>query len=169
MSAGRRHDLERAEELIFRDVSTSHPWLTLLGMKSQPFFSRPAMLLRAEALCVLFACCVAYHLLFPHHWVMFACLFLVPDLSLLLFVRGPNAAAGSVYNLVHAYVLPAVLGILAVFLRNALLGELSLIWMAHIGMDRTLGFGLKYPGSFQFTHLQRVADPVIVPTGPAAG
>ena len=137
-------------------------------MKSQPSLFRPVTLLRAEALCVLFASCGAYHLLFPHHWVMFACLFLVPDLSLLLFVRGPNAAASSVYNVVHSYVLPAGLGILAVFLRNALLGELSLIWTAHIGMDRMLGFGLKYPASFQFTHLQSAADPVIVPTGSSA-
>jgi hypothetical protein len=126
-------------------------------MKHQPSFSRPVILLRTEALCVLFACCGAYHLLFPHHWVLFACLFLVPDLSLLLYVWGVSAAGSVVYNVVHSYVLPLVLGILAVFFRDALLGELSLIWMGHIGMDRMLGFGLKYPASFQFTHIQSAA------------
>jgi hypothetical protein len=38
----------------------------------------------------------------------------------------------------------------------------SLIWIAHIGMDRALGFGLKYPASFRFTHIQSAANPAIV-------
>jgi hypothetical protein len=32
----------------------------------------------------------------------------------------------------------------------------ALIWTAHIGVDRLLGFGLKYPTRFQDTHLQRI-------------
>jgi hypothetical protein len=32
----------------------------------------------------------------------------------------------------------------------------TLIWIAHIGVDRALGYGLKYPSSFKDTHLQRV-------------
>jgi hypothetical protein len=34
--------------------------------------------------------------------------------------------------------------------------QLALIWLAHIGADRALGYGLKYPTRFQDTHLQRV-------------
>jgi Domain of unknown function (DUF4260) len=132
-------------------------------MQSQPPFSRPVYLLRAEALCALFASCGAYHLLFPHHWVMFACLFLVPDLSLLTYARGPNAVASIVYNVVHSYVLPALLGILAVLFTSTLLGEISLIWIGHIGLDRVLGYGLKYPTFGQFTHIQSAANPVTVP------
>jgi hypothetical protein len=30
---------------------------------------------------------------------------------------------------------------------------LSLIWAAHIGLDRMLGFGLQYPTRFKDTHL----------------
>lgn len=134
-------------------------------MKSQPSFSRPIYLLQAEAFCVLFAACGAYHLLFPHHWVMFACLLLVPDLSLLPYVRGTNAAASVFYNAVHSYVLPCLLGTLAVLLSSALLGEMSLIWISHISLDRVLGYGLKYPDSFRFTHIQSAANPVIVPDG----
>ncbi len=133
-------------------------------MQSQPPFSRPAYLLRAEALCVLSASCGAYHLVFPHHWVLFACLFLAPDLSLLTYARGPNAVASIVYNVMHSYVLPALLGIFAVLFSSALLGEMSLIWIGHIGLDRVLGYGLKYPPSFQFTHIQSAANPVIVST-----
>ena len=32
----------------------------------------------------------------------------------------------------------------------------DLIWIVHIGVDRTLGYGLKYPTDFKDTHLQRV-------------
>lgn len=60
------------------------------------------------------------------------------------------------YNLVHNYALPLLL------LSGLLLaGEAAyvwpiLIWLAHIGMDRMLGFGLKYETAFKDTHLQRV-------------
>jgi hypothetical protein len=132
-------------------------------MTTQPMFIRPVFLLQAEALCLFFASCGAYHLLFPHHWVKFACLFLVPDLSLLTYFRGPSAAASVFYNAIHNYVLPGLLGVLATLLHSALLGEVSLIWIAHISMDRMLGYGLKYPASFKFTHIQSTADPVIEP------
>ena len=34
--------------------------------------------------------------------------------------------------------------------------SIALIWMAHIGMDRALGYGLKYQKGFGFTHLGRI-------------
>jgi len=34
--------------------------------------------------------------------------------------------------------------------------QLALIWLVHIGADRLLGYGLKYPTAFKDTHLQRV-------------
>jgi hypothetical protein len=131
-------------------------------MQHQPPFARPFYLLRAEALCVLLATCGAYHLLFPHHWILFACLFLVPDLSLLTYAGGPNRAASTIYNVVHSYVLPGLLMVLFFVLHKVLAGEAGLIWVAHIGMDRMLGYGLKYPASFQFTHLQSAQNPPIV-------
>jgi hypothetical protein len=33
---------------------------------------------------------------------------------------------------------------------------MALIWLAHIGMDRMLGYGLKYSGGFKDTHLGRL-------------
>ena len=64
----------------------------------------------------------------------------------------------SFYNLVHTAVGPLMLGAIAGFenWRRALL--FALIWMAHIGFDRMLGYGLKYPTFFKDTHLQRVAS-----------
>ena len=34
--------------------------------------------------------------------------------------------------------------------------QLALIWLSHIGIDRAIGYGLKYPSAFKDTHLQRV-------------
>ncbi len=123
-------------------------------MTRQLSIVRPAFLLRAEAGCALLASCLAYHWLFPHHWGLFALLFLVPDLSLLLFLRGPGAVPSAGYNLVHSYVLPLSLGVTALARHGAMEGEVSLIWVAHIAVDRMLGFGLKYATSFQLTHIQ---------------
>lgn len=126
-------------------------------MQAQFPFARPVVLLHAESFSILFASCVAYHFLFPHHWIMFAALFLVPDLSLLLYMRGPSAAAAMVYNVMHSYVLPVFLGGTALFSASALLGEISLIWISHISFDRMLGYGLKYPHAFKATHMQSAA------------
>jgi hypothetical protein len=34
--------------------------------------------------------------------------------------------------------------------------QIALIWLAHLGLDRMLGYGLKYPTEFNDTHLQRL-------------
>jgi hypothetical protein len=59
----------------------------------------------------------------------------------------------AVYNLGHSYPAPAVLGVLAVAGSSPLWEAVALIWFAHIGMDRALGYGLKYDDSFTHTHL----------------
>jgi hypothetical protein len=57
---------------------------------------------------------------------------------------------------VHTYTLPALLMALALATQWPLGVQLALIWFAHIGMDRTVGYGLKYPTEFKDSHLQRV-------------
>ena len=54
----------------------------------------------------------------------------------------------NIYNLFHNYTLPAVLAAYGVLGGNTLAVSLALIWFAHIGMDRLLGYGLKYADSF---------------------
>lgn len=127
-------------------------------MRHQPIIFRPGILLRAEALLVLFAACAAYHLWFPHHWVLFACLFLISDLSLIFYVRGPGTAASVIYNSFHSYVLPVLLGAISLHFGNIIYEEASLIWISHIALDRALGYGLKYSTSFAFTHIQSAAS-----------
>lgn len=91
-------------------------------------------------------------------WWLFAALWLVPDLSFLGYLAGPRVGARC-YNAVHSYIVPAALAFAALILhRNALL-PFALIWFNHIGVDRLLGYGLKYPTAFGDTHLGRRGKP----------
>lgn len=88
-------------------------------------------------------------------WWLFAVLFLAPDLSFAGYLGGPKAGA-FVYNGAHTLIGPAALGLAGLLLPNALFIALALIWAAHIGFDRMLGYGLKYAAGFGFTHLGRI-------------
>lgn len=94
---------------------------------------------------------------------MFALLFLVPDLSLLGYLHSAGKGAAASYNLVHSYVLPLALGLLAWKQGLPIAGQLALIWLSHISFDRLLGFGLKFPGVFRYTHIQGAIDPGLKP------
>ena len=109
--------------------------------------SRPALLLRIEGFAVLIAGCIAYQRFYPGHWGLFALLFLVTDIGLLGYLKGETRAAAAFYNALHSYFVPIALALID--------GHLALIWICHIAFDRLLGFGLKYPGSFRRTHLQK--------------
>lgn len=91
-------------------------------------------------------------------WWLFVALLLVPDLFMLGYLAGPRLGA-VVYNIGHAYLLPALLGAASIWLAQPLLLSLALIWVAHIGMDRMLGYGLKFPDHFKHTHLGFVGKP----------
>jgi hypothetical protein len=88
-------------------------------------------------------------------WLVFALLFLAPDLSMLGYFAGPRLGAAS-YNLVHTYTTAGVLAAVGVSTGQAVVVSCGLILAAHIGFDRLLGFGLKYPSGFTDTHLQRL-------------
>jgi hypothetical protein len=120
------------------------------------YLTRPDVLLRLEALLFLVVGCVAYQRFYPHHWGVFALLFFVPDISLLGYLRGATKASATFYNLVHCYVLPLALGLVAWERGAGLGGQFALIWIAHISFDRCLGYGFKFPGGpFRYTHIQR--------------
>ena len=82
-------------------------------------------------------------------------LLFVPDLSMLGYLGGPRLGAVT-YNLGHTIVLPVVLALAGWWLGQPLLLMAAGVTGAHIGMDRALGYGLKYPTSFQDTHLGRI-------------
>jgi hypothetical protein len=117
-------------------------------------FNSPSWLLKLEG-AVVFLIAVALYSRSGSGWLMFAVLFFVPDVSMIGYAVNTRIGAG-LYNVVHAYVLPAALGLIGLWLADKTIVSLSLIWFAHIGLDRLLGFGLKYPTVFKDTHLQRV-------------
>ena len=85
-------------------------------------------------------------------WIQLALLFLLPDFSMIGYVR--NARLGSMtYNAIHTYVGPFLLIGFSLRTGNRACLLIALIWSAHIGFDRMLGFGLKYPTRFKDTHL----------------
>ena len=85
-------------------------------------------------------------------WWLFALLWLTPDLSMLGYLAGPHWGA-RVYNAIHSYSAPAALALCAILLRTPAPLPYALIWLNHIGVDRLLGYGLKYPNGFAWTHL----------------
>lgn len=110
--------------------------------------------LRLEGLAVL-AAAVAMYAHVGRGWGLFALLFLAPDLSMLGYLAGPRVGAWT-YNLAHTYVAPLVLAAAALPLKAPVAGAVALVWLAHLGFDRMLGYGLKLPTSFQDTHLGRI-------------
>jgi hypothetical protein len=81
----------------------------------------------------------------------------VPDISLLGYLRSAGKGSAAFYNVVHSYVLPLALGLLAWSLGSLLTGQLALIWLSHISFDRCIGYGLKFPEVFRYTHIQSSA------------
>lgn len=114
----------------------------------------PRMLLRIEGF-VAFGAAIGLYLLQGGGWLMLVALLLVPDVSMAGYLV--NQRIGQVtYNLVHTYALPIVVGGVAFFSQLDQIVLVAYIWIAHIGMDRMFGFGLKYPSGFKDTHLSRV-------------
>ena len=112
------------------------------------------ILLRLEGLAIA-ALSAAFYARTEASWVLFAALWLVPDLSMLGYLRNPCWGA-RIYNAVHSYVAPAVLALTAMLIPAHALLPLALIWVNHIGVDRLLGYGLKYGDGFGWTHLGRL-------------
>ena len=114
----------------------------------------PRVLLRAEGLAVAVAAIALYfHAGYP--WWLLVALILAPDLAMIGYLAGPTIGAMA-YDATHTYVLPVALVAVGVIAGDRIPIELGLIWFAHIGVDRAIGYGLKYPTGFKDTHLQRV-------------
>lgn len=111
----------------------------------------PRSLLRIEGFSVLAAAAVGYAGL-GRGWWLFALLFFSPDLSMAGYLLGRKAGAVT-YNILHNYAGPLALLLVGSFWPTSPMLAIALIWAAHIGFDRALGYGLKYADGFGFTHL----------------
>ena len=109
------------------------------------------LILRLEGLSVLIAALFAYAKL-DFSWGTFALFFLTPDISILGYIAGSRIGA-TAYNTAHSYIGALLCLVAGFFLPAPMLLCAGLIWTAHIGFDRALGYGLKYSAGFGFTHL----------------
>jgi hypothetical protein len=111
-------------------------------------------LLRLEGL-TLFAGMTLLYALWGGPWWLYFTLFLAPDLSFLAYLGGPRVGAIG-YNAAHSYIVPLALMTAGFGFVPPLVLSVAVIWLAHIGFDRALGYGLKYTAGFGFTHLGRI-------------
>ena len=111
-------------------------------------------LLRLEGL-TLFVGMTLLYAVWDGSWWVYAIVFLAPDLSFAAYLAGPRAGA-IVYNAAHSYMAPMALMTTGFALSSPLVLSIAMIWLAHIGIDRALGYGLKYAAGFAFTHLGRI-------------
>jgi Domain of unknown function (DUF4260) len=111
-------------------------------------------LIHAEGSVVLLATIYIYSIN-EFSWWMFFLLLLAPDLSALAYLINQQIGA-HMYNLFHTYAASILFSLAGILLEMDIMYMLGLIWTAHIGMDRLLGYGLKYPSSFKETHMQKI-------------
>lgn len=111
-------------------------------------------LLRLEGLALL-SSALALYWRSGGDWKLFAILFLSPDLSFLGYLAGARLGALA-YNAAHSTLGPFMLAAFGLAIHQPLALGIALIWFAHVGFDRALGYGLKYARGFGFTHLGRI-------------
>lgn len=116
------------------------------GIPPQPV----TILLRLEGAAVGISAIIAFALTGANWWLFL--LVMVPDLSFFRLALGQRRGS-MVYDLAHTYTWPLILIVAGLLTPAGLLLPLGLIWAVHIGVDRTLGYGLKYPDSIETTHL----------------
>jgi hypothetical protein len=109
------------------------------------------LILRLEGLVVLGSATSAYSAV-SGNWLLFALLFLTPDLSMFGYLANRQIGA-TCYNVGHSYIAPAIIALFGFIAGAPSAYGLALIWIAHIGFDRMLGYGLKYGSGFGDTHL----------------
>lgn len=130
-------------------MTTTHP-----TTKDITSVSQPRLLTHLEGLAV-FVAAIALYSQYSGDWLAFIALLLVPDVSMIGYLANPRLGA-TIYNIAHTYTLPLALGLAALLGGWSLGVGLALIWLAHIGMDRAVGYGLKYASGFKDTHLSRI-------------
>lgn len=114
----------------------------------------PVILLRIEG-AALFAAAIMAYAMSGQSWLLFVALVLAPDLSMLGYLAGPRIGAYC-YNFAHITVWPLAIVVAGYFSAAPTLIGLGLIWLAHIGIDRASGYGLKHVSDFRDTHLGRI-------------
>jgi hypothetical protein len=114
----------------------------------------PKLILRLEGFCLLAGAVWAFQVQHAG-WALFAVPFLAPDLSMLGYWVNPKIGAAA-YNAAHTTIVYGPLAVYGYLSGFSVALEVGLIGLAHVGFDRLLGYGLKYPLGFGYAHLGRV-------------
>jgi hypothetical protein len=109
--------------------------------------------LRLDALSILIGA-VMLNILWGSNWWLFALFAILPDVALLAYIgyNGTSRWPSLVYNTLHTYALPILL--LIVFWPFQPVYVLG--WVAHIALDRMVGYGFKSATDVKLTHLQQI-------------
>ena len=89
------------------------------------------------------------------NWLLLVPLLLLPDVSAAGYLAGPRVGSFT-YNLVHNWAFGLAVLALGAWLASPAVLLAGSVLIAHVGMDRAVGYGLKLPSSFQDTHLGRM-------------
>ncbi|GEN65433.1 MULTISPECIES: DUF4260 domain-containing protein [Chryseobacterium] len=90
-----------------------------------------------------------------YSWWWFIGLFLAPDISMLGYAVN-NKVGAFFYNLFHHLGIAIMVYLAGTVLALPYLQMIGAILFSHSAFDRILGYGLKYPDSFQNTHLGKI-------------
>lgn len=115
-------------------------------------FDPARTILRSEGLMYVVLACALYQSL-GFSWWQFACWFLLPDVAILVYVFASPRIGAVPYNITHSSIGAALVGLAGFLFHEAMYWQIALIWVAHVGFDRALGYGLKFSLGFRVTHL----------------
>ena len=113
-------------------------------------------LLRLEGFCVMLVALLSY----SHYgmgWKVFAIFFFAPDLAFFGYFAGPSVGA-CIYNAAHSYIGATFILVLGFVFGFHVAVVAGMIWCAHIGFNRLLGYGLKYSCRVGMTHLGLIGE-----------
>ena len=113
----------------------------------------PQLILCLEGFCLLAGSLWAFQVQHAG-WASFAVLFFAPDLSMLGYLVNPKIGAAA-YNAARTTVVCGPLAVYGDLSGFSVALAMGLIGLTHVGFDRLLGYGLKYPLGFGYTHLGR--------------
>jgi Domain of unknown function (DUF4260) len=125
-----------------------------VSLKTATSSQKTVNLERLEGFALLIGSVTVFAVTAPN-WILFVVLLLAPDLAMIGYLRGTRIGAIT-YNLAHLKILPLALGVIGLLTGNTPEMQLTLIWFAHIGMDRALGYGLKLETGFSDTTLGKI-------------
>jgi hypothetical protein len=121
-----------------------------------PFYQK--LILRVEYFIAVIAIVFVFVGIEHFAWWWLIVLFFAFDISLVGYVFNPRIGAIT-YNSVHNLIVPAILLALHFVFPAQWLLFLGLLWLFHVCVDRTIGFGLMYGDKFGHTNLATIRLP----------